>query len=36
MIRHIIEMASENIFILLSEVFKKIRYYSLIIPIHIL
>ena len=29
-------MASENIFILLSELFKKIRYYSLIIPIYIL
>lgn len=36
MIRHIIEMASENIFILLSELFKKIRYYSLVIPIYIL
>ena len=29
-------MASENIFILLSELFKKIRYYSLVIPIYIL
>ena len=29
-------MASENIFILLSEFFKKIRYYSLVIPIYIL